>query len=673
MLMRYQFRLSIFAIVLSLCLTSSLYAQENNLTPYTWEEASLDLTYPAGWEEPLPNEQDGTLRLQMAQILVDSPDVRPPGVPIITITLLNNLAPDADLLTALADELNNIQIIADPVNTTETTFAGTDAIELTGSSSDELLTGIGRTALISDTTALIITGRAIADQTDAFLEIFNQVAESIILPESETPVETSETYGVVWQTMRTVSDGDEAFLNLVGLAYQADKLYTIERDLGVIQIDAATGEVLNIQSIPNISDPVDIAVDSSSNIYIADISCACIFALSEEGDTSQIEGFSDGAPSSIFAAPNGSLYATNVENDDTISVRVFRDGTLENTIRLSDNLFIQPFLSIDSLGRVIALTQYGEIIGLADGNATPLYTLGAMSDSLTDIAVDQDNHFVITTSDQGISILDSNGEEVGRPGRIVPNFPLPGEMVSPRGVVVSPNGTLYFIDSDGSFGSITAMRAGLPADRVGSTELQLNQTVQGTFNDQTTQQTWTYAGTTGQYITISAIESSGSDALDLALRLIAPDGSEVAYSDDQIIDQPLAADGTYIVIVERVDGTGAYTLGVSETQTVNFDANSVAKLEGELNDNFTIQRWSFEGQAGQSFTLTMQADTLDPILRLVNASGEVIDENDDTGDPALGSAAQIVNAQLPENGRYIVEAASVGGNGHYELIIVRTG
>jgi DNA-binding beta-propeller fold protein YncE len=666
--MKSQFRLFIFAVCLFLCLAWPLRAQENAPIRFTWEEGNLDLIPPAEWDAPLPVEQSGTLRLQMAQILVDSPDVRPPGVPLITLTRFNNLTSDTDILTLLANELNNLEISAGMENVTDTTLAGFDALESTGTSGDGLLFGIGRAALISESAALIVTGRAILEQQDAFLEIFNQLVESITLPETEPE---GETYGVAWQTMRTISDGDEAFLNFVGLALSEGSLYTIERDLGVIQIDAANGEILNIQSIPNVLDPADIAVDSSGIIYITDYACACIFVLEEGEVISQIEGFSEGAPSSILAAADGRLYATNVENDDIISVKAFREGALENTIRLSENLFIQPILSVDSLARVIALTQYGEIIGLAGGTATPLFTLGAMSDSLTDIAVDSNNHFVITTSDQGISILNSDGVEIARPGRIVPNSPLPGEVVSPAGVAADADGTLYFVDSDGSFGAITAMRAGLPADRVGATELQLDQSVQGTLNDQTAQQSWTYAGTAGQRITISAIDSS--DLLDVALRLIAPDGSEAAYSDDSIIDQALAADGTYIVIVENISGAGAYTLGISETKNVNFDANGVARLEGELDGIFTVQRWGFEGQAGQSFTLTMQSDTLDPILRLIDANGDVIDENDDTGDPALGSAAQLLNVELPQDGRYVVEATSFEGEGGYELVIVHTG
>jgi hypothetical protein len=287
------------------------------------------------------------------------------------------------------------------------------------------------------------------------------------------------------------------------------------------------------------------------------------------------------------------------------------------------------------------------------------------------MAVDSNNHFVITTIDQGISILDSNGEEVGRPGRIVPNFPLPGEVVSPGGVAVGTDGTFYFIDSDGSFGAITAMRVGIPANRVGAPELQLNRAVQGTLSSQITRQTWIFAGKAEQHITISAIGSS--DGLSLVVHLITPDGAETAYSDTEIVDQMLESDGTYIIVVERMEGTGAYSLGISETQPIDFDPDGVAKLEGRLDDMFSTQRWSFEGQAGQSFTLTMQASTLDPILRLVDSNGDVLDENDDTGDPALGSAAQISNAQLPQNGRYVIEATSFEGEGTYELVIVRTG
>lgn len=663
--MKYQFLLPVFTIILCLC--APLRAQESDLTRYFWDDGGLDLGYPASWDEPLPVEDGRILKLQMAQILVDSPDIRPPGVPIITILLYSELMPDSDLESLLVDALGNIDITANPENAVDVTLAGLDALEMDGMSSDELLAGIGRAALISDTTALVVTGRAISEQSDAFLKVFGQVVESIKIADTEIMTE-SETYGVLWQTMRTVSDGDAAFLNLIGLAYSDGKLYTIERDLGVIQIDAATGEILEILPVPHVSDPTDIAVDTGT-IYIADILCSCIFTLDENGE-SQIEGFNDGAPISILA-DNGKLYATNIENDNTISIRVFENGELTNTIPLNKNLFVQPILSIDSLGRVLILTQYGEIIRLADDRSTPLYTLGPMSDSLTDMAVDSNNHFVITTIDQGISILDSNGEEVGRPGRIVPNFPLPGEVVSPGGVAVGTDGTFYFIDSDGSFGAITAMRAGIPANRVGAPELQLNRAVQGTLSSQITRQTWTFAGKAEQYITISVIGSS--DELGLVVHLITPDGAETAYSDTEIVDLMLESDGTYIIIVERIDGTGAYSLGISETQPIDFDPNGVAKLEGRLDDMFSTQRWSFEGQAGQSFTLTMQASTLDPILRLVDSNGDVLDENDDTGDPALGSAAQISNAQLPQNGRYVIEATSFEGEGTYELVIVRTG
>jgi hypothetical protein len=259
-------------------------------------------------------------------------------------------------------------------------------------------------------------------------------------------------------------------------------------------------------------------------------------------------------------------------------------------------------------------------------------------------------------------------------------------MASPGGVVVDADGTLYFVDSDGTFGAITAMRAGIAPGRVGETNLKPGVAVQGTLDENSAQQTWTYDGTAGQRVTISAIDASSEDQLNVALRLIAPDGSEEGYNNDQegidlfsefdaqIKDHPLAANGTYIIVVEQVDGAGIYTLGVDETRVFAFDDDGVVELAGKIDDLFTAQRWEFEGVAGQGITMTMRAvdGTLDPVLRLIGPDGEMIDENDDTVDTALGNSAQISGATLPESGRYVIEATRFEGVGSYGLIIVVT-
>jgi hypothetical protein len=103
-------------------------------------------------------------------------------------------------------------------------------------------------------------------------------------------------------------------------------------------------------------------------------------------------------------------------------------------------------------------------------------------------AVGGDNQFVLATSDRGVLIVDSTGEPLNGLGRIVANFPMPGEFVSPHGATVSQDGTIYITDSDGTFGAVTAMNTRVAAGRVGSTMLIPGVAVQGTLNSSTTEQ-----------------------------------------------------------------------------------------------------------------------------------------------------------------------------------------
>src|SRR5690606_22967507 len=139
--MRVFFRC--WLLIVLLALTSSASAQES----YAWEAGGLTLTYPAGWNAPLSSEQNGQPVLEMAQVLVDTPlESRPPGIPIITLTLVHNGFPDdGDLLPILSAALatGNIDTLDAPG---ERVFLGDTALQLTGTSADGQLFGIGRAA-----------------------------------------------------------------------------------------------------------------------------------------------------------------------------------------------------------------------------------------------------------------------------------------------------------------------------------------------------------------------------------------------------------------------------------------------------------------------------------------------------------------------------------------------
>jgi hypothetical protein len=226
----------------------------------------------------------------------------------------------------------------------------TNAVQLTGTSADGQLFGIARAAVLAEDVVLIVTGRSVGAQRDDFAPLFDLVAGSasvVIADVPETPEDAPAVYGVLWQTQRTLADAENAFLNLIGLVYEPDDtLYTYERDLGVVRVDAATGSILSITANDHITAPSAIAVSADGTIYVGDIGCGCIFTLTPDGtwldqadeaadeveifdpaaNPGVIDGFGEGAPAHLTIGPDGLLYATNVTSTGEVTIQVIEDG-----------------------------------------------------------------------------------------------------------------------------------------------------------------------------------------------------------------------------------------------------------------------------------------------------------------------------------------------------------
>ena len=719
---------SVRIVVLLLITSLAAVAAQENTPPaetYEWTAAGIRLEYPAHWDTALSLDQNGQHSLQLAQAFIETPlEARPPGIPLIQLNLLRDGAiANNDLVPLAITELQNIGIdnLSEP---TDSTFFDGPASELIGTSADGQLLGLARVGVMGVNDVVIMTGRAAAAQRDDFLNVFDQVANSVTATNTAAAVE----YGILWHTMRTLQDNDEGLLDLVGLAYgPANRLYTFERDLGVVEIDAATGDILNVTANENITAPTDIAVTSTGTVYISDTDCGCIYtltkdglwldqatdaALTEEGATSEIaedsteageavvddeetgvaqntgliEGFSPGAPAHITVGPDDILYATDLTSTDTVVVMSYQGTTLDSTIRVNDSLFEQPLLAASPDGAVIALTQFGELFALPPPTANSIGSIGPATGPITSFTITPEDGIGITIARQGVTLLTIDGQFVTQAGSVVAGFPLPGEFVSPSGIVTGPDGTLYIADSDGSFGAITAMSTGVALDRLGSTTLTPGLAVQGILNEDTPQQTWLYTAAAGDQISITALDNSGAGELDVALRLLDPDGNEVAANDDHdspdivnfsdahIAGQTLEADGDYILRVERMAGEGSYTLGLTLTHAIVFNTEGVGTVFGQLGFAFPAERWTFDGRAGQTLTMTLEPTSgdLDPILRIFGPDSMLIDENDDAPDLALGPTSQLVNVSLPADGNYTLEAARFEGAGRYALTVVTT-
>lgn len=696
-------------IVLTLLTTAApLHAQDT--LPYEWEAVNISLRYPANWDVPLPGEQNGRPVLELAQVLVDTPaDVRPPAVPIITLTIFPDSVPaDGNLLPFLFAALQSLGIAA-PDEPSESDFLGEPVPRLTGTSADGQFFAVGQVGLVSSSDVLVVIGRAVSAQQNDFLPIFDAVASSInargreeATPESEAESDVP-AYGVVWHLVRTQADGAESFLNLIGLALGPNnQLYSYEHDLGVVQVDAAAGSVISVSANPNITDPTDLAVASDGTVYVADATCGCIFSLTSDGvwldqpeneehfDPSAnpgiIAGFGDGAPSSLTIGPGDQLYATDITSANMWTVQIIENGVTSQTIPLDASLVDPPVLGAASSGAVFALTQSGELLELTGSEAVLVNTPGPIADRLIDLAITPEGNLVVATSNQGILILTPDGEFVDQPGSIVPHSPLPGELVAPRGVAADAQGGLYFADSDGTFGAITAMSLAADPTRLGTTSLIPDLSVQGALDSQTDQQEWTYAGDAGERVTITVVDNTGLGTLDLSVRLLGPDGTEVAFNDDhaspdlsnftdaQIVDTLLPAAGEYRILVDQVEGDGEYSLGLSLTRMLSVDSSGVARAAGELGEALPVHIWEFSGSAGQIYTITLETTSgdLDTLLRLFGPDGTLVAENDDADDSVLGTDAQIAAVNLPADGVYRLEAARFDGSGDYTLTVAAT-
>ncbi|RMG89030.1 MAG: hypothetical protein D6712_02495 [Chloroflexi bacterium] len=138
--------------------------------------------------------------------------------------------------------------------------------------------------------------------------------------------------------------------------------------------------------------------------------------------------------------------------------------------------------------------------------------------------------------------------------------------------------------------------------------LTFNTPVSATFSDESPIAVFTFEGTAGDVISVSA-QSDGS--LDTYMTLYDPNGNEVAYNDDSgssydpaISKQPLSVDGIYTVVVEP------YSSGDAGEISVTLEQAQLASLDGgpvmvDLSQTY-VDRVSFNAQADTAYRFTVR-------------------------------------------------------------------
>lgn len=225
----------------------------------------------------------------------------------------------------------------------------------------------------------------------------------------------------------------------------------------------------------------------------------------------------------------------------------------------------------------------------------------------------------------------------------------------------------------------------LPRTRYGGLDLAEGVPVLGAVSQVEPFQVWRLApgdGLTCIYATDLNRVTSGDLGLDMAIRLSAVGGGEVAYNDDAgpgfpgpfgAYDAAVCAETAepLTVQVEWVAGAGSYALAVEQAAVI---LPGETPQVGAISEAQPADTWLIQAEGGATLSLTMVATTgdLDPLLRALGPDGALLASNDDASDSALGVNAQILQMPVPQSGQVLLEATRWSGTGAYSLTIIST-
>jgi len=228
--------------------------------------------------------------------------------------------------------------------------------------------------------------------------------------------------------------------------------------------------------------------------------------------------------------------------------------------------------------------------------------------------------------------------------------------------------------------------------RQGGTTITPGVAVNGSLNDETFRQVYTFEGHTNEVISISMSRIEGN--LDPYLLLTDERGTILALSDDngsgmnaQIASKRIPADGTYVIIATRFgqehgSTMGSYTLLLEYVGIEAGDTSIIAYGEnilGRITPEEPLAFYFVRAQRGDVINISLRrtSGNLDPHLDLATPDGRILVSNDD--DPlAEGTLdAGISNYTILETGIYLLVATRFGREagdttGSYVLSVEQT-
>lgn len=183
------------------------------------------------------------------------------------------------------------------------------------------------------------------------------------------------------------------------------------------------------------------------------------------------------------------------------------------------------------------------------------------------------------------------------------------------------------------------------------------------------QAVWSFEGRPGQVFSLTVRASEVGVAP--MLRLVSAHGDEIAKDDNpnrlqqaQIKDMVLSTGGLHLITVSGRNVTENYTLALQEQQPPQL---ALATPVTATISQETL--WAFAGQAGQGIIVALNHldDDFDPYLTLLDANGQQLASDDDSGG---NLNARISGFVAPSTGNYLVKVGRAGSNERYRLQIM---
>jgi hypothetical protein len=620
----------LFGLVVLLLPLVSAYAQSGDtFVTYTDEDFGLSFDIPEDWTVEVSSER---LIAGTPADIEASKNFQPPAGLLITVTLGTYNSMGIQNANQLQGQMSRFAPSGVPIDPAQTvTFGNSSGYSIDFEIPDSNV--YTRVALLTIPGARLAVVRGLAERgmwinegSNLFIQIM-QSAEFTLSAALANPLENlpDSDGGVLWQYQTTQTE--ERPLHLGGLTYDDfNVMYVAAGSSGILAINKNDGSFVNfLDPIAEDDNLVDVALGPRDALLY--------FANASSGDNNRIMvtdrvgnyvrgwgtageqpgQFARNMPQSIAVTRRNNVWAISEGHAVDPRDRLYRFDALGNLldtidlatinpelrgIRLDNNIYTEAIFLVGEQGGLNILDSDGSL--LVPNVAKELITEAVP----TDIAIGPQELIVISTENEGFLQFTNLGELVDRFG-----FPYetergglfqPGEYLSPAGMVIDANGTLYFAETNAETGAAQVQALeftgagvlslpGRPSPEEGSTipvtasggEITYGATVRGLLDNNSSQHDYTFRASAGDRIVITMQDVSQGQSLDTQILLLDINYNEVVSNDDangppegfKATDSVLRFtpnfDGTFIIRATRFGGSGEYelTLDVESSST----------------------------------------------------------------------------------------------------------